>query len=344
MINPYEWLADRIVAHPRVVGAVAVLVFVVALFGLTLVSMESGEDTYIDKTTSRGALLAHYTDTYQSDAIMIIFESDDILDVQYLNYIDQLQKDLSDEQYVVGVSGLVDMLKQANGGILPQSSAEVNHIIEMAPADLISRYMPSRMMTISVIDLQPAISDDRQKEVLDNIRNIVTLSHPPPGLSVTISGNPAFTQEMEQEMGSSMGVLIVAAMVLMVVAVLALFSHVRYPLLSVAVVGTGLILTFGIMGISGIPISMVVIGAFPILIGIGIDYSIQIHSRLDEEARSPRSLMPSGQRSRRPVQPYCSRCSRHRWDSSRWCSARSRWWAISGSPVPSGWYPATLQP
>jgi len=55
MINPYEWLADRIVAHPRVVGAVAVLVFVVALFGLTLVSMESGEDTYIDKTTSRGA-------------------------------------------------------------------------------------------------------------------------------------------------------------------------------------------------------------------------------------------------------------------------------------------------
>jgi len=53
MINPYEWLADRIVAHPRVVGAVAVLVFVVALFGLTLVSMETGDDTYLDKTTSR---------------------------------------------------------------------------------------------------------------------------------------------------------------------------------------------------------------------------------------------------------------------------------------------------
>jgi len=133
MINPYEWLADRIVAHPRVVGAVAVLVFVVALFGLTLVSMESGEDTYIDKTTSRGALLAHYTDTYQSDAIMIIFESDDILDIQYLNYIEQLQEDLADEQYVVGVSGLCDLLKQGNGGTLPQSSAEVDRIVEQAP-------------------------------------------------------------------------------------------------------------------------------------------------------------------------------------------------------------------
>jgi hypothetical protein len=51
------------------------------------------------------------------------------------------------------------------------------------------------------------------------------------------------------------------------------------------IVGSGLVLTFGFMGLSGTPISMVVIGAFPVLIGIGIDYAIQIHSRLDEEIR-----------------------------------------------------------
>jgi len=109
------------------------MVFVVALFGLSMVSMESGDDTYIDKTTSRGALLAHYTDTYQSDAIMIIFESDDITDIEYLNYIEHLQQDIADEQYVVGVSGIFDLLKQGNGGTLPQSSAEVDRIIEQAP-------------------------------------------------------------------------------------------------------------------------------------------------------------------------------------------------------------------
>jgi len=141
------------------------------------------------------------------------------------------------------------------------------------------------MMTISVVSLQPAISRDRQEEVLNNIRDIVALSNPPPGITVTLSGTPAFAQEMLEEMGSSMGVLILAAMVLMVVAVVALFNHVRYALLPVIVVATGLILTFGVMGLTGIAISMVVIGAFPVLIGIGIDYAIQIHSRLDEEAR-----------------------------------------------------------
>jgi hydrophobe/amphiphile efflux-3 (HAE3) family protein len=82
-----------------------------------------------------------------------------------------------------------------------------------------------------------------------------------------------------------MSMLLLAAMVLMVIAVGVFFGHVRYRLLSVFIVGTGVLFTFGIMGLIGLKISMVVIGAFPVLIGIGIDYAIQFHSRFDEEAR-----------------------------------------------------------
>ena len=139
------------------------------------------------------------------------------------------------------------------------------------------------MMTLGVITLAPGLSDERQKQVLQNILTIIKTSSPPPGVHVTLSGEQAFNDEMGLAISSSMGFLIMAAMILMVIAVLALFSHVRYALLPVAVVGCGLILTFGLMGLTGTPVSMVVIGAFPVLIGIGIDYAIQMHSRLDEE-------------------------------------------------------------
>lgn len=290
MKSPYEWLARTIITHPGLVAGLTVVIFLVALFGITMLSMETGSETYIDKTTPRGALLSHYTDTYGSDAIMLIIETEDIRNVESLRYIERLQSEVATQQYVEGVSGIVDLLKQGNGGSLPASTAEVNQVIEGAPPGVVERYLPSSMMTISVVNLQPAISSDRQEEVLNNIRSVVSLSNPPPGTSVTISGSPAFSQEMGQEMGSSMGILIMAAMVLMVVAVMCLFNHVRYPLLSVMVVASGLVLTFGFMGLAGIPISMVVIGAFPVLIGIGIDYAIQMHSRLDEEIR--RSSLP----------------------------------------------------
>jgi hypothetical protein len=285
MKNPFAWLAAEVTTRPLTVVGVAVIVFFVMLYGLSLVTMQTGNDTYLDKDTPRGALLAHYTDTYGSNAMMLIFETDDITEAATLKYIDRLQADIADEPSVERVSGITDLVKGANGGTLPGSTAEVEEILSRAPPEVVARYIPSRMMTISVVTLQPGLSNDRQAEILNSVRTIVDLSRPPPGMTVIISGQAAFSAEMETAMGSSMGILILTAMILMVFAVMALFSHVRYPLLSVLVVGSGLIMTFGFMGLSGTPISMVVIGAFPVLIGIGIDYAIQIHSRLDEEIR-----------------------------------------------------------
>lgn len=283
MFRPFDWLAYQVTRHPGVVAGVALVVFIVALYGTTLITMQTGNEAYLDKNTPRGALLAHYADTYGSDAIMVIIESDDVTRVDTLWYIDGLLSHIQNQQSVERTSGIGTLLKQGNNGTLPRSSAEVRTIIQNAPAEVVSRNLPSNMMTLGVITLVPGLSEDRQKQVLSNIETIVKTSRPPPGVTVTLSGEQAFNQEMGKEMGSSMGILIMAAMVLMVLAVLTIFSHVRYALLPVAIVAAGLILTFGLMGLTGTQISMVVIGAFPVLIGIGIDYAIQMHSRLDEE-------------------------------------------------------------
>jgi len=285
MKNPYEWLASAINNHTWTVAGVAAAVFILALLGLSMVSMETGEDTYLDKTTPRGALLDHYMETYGSDAIMLLYEADNVRDPEILRYIDNLQEDLRGERYVESVSGVVDALKQANGGILPSSKAEIDAIISQVPAETVEQMMPSGLMTIGVINLEPGVGLDTQKQVLGNVRSTIAISNPPPGLTVTVTGNPAFAQDMMEDMGTETGTLILVAMVLMVVAVGLLFSHVRYSLLPVAIVAIGLISTFGLMGLFGIPISMVVVGSFPVLIGIGIDYGVQFHARFDDEVR-----------------------------------------------------------
>ena len=285
MKNPYEWLAKAINDHTWAVAGVAVAIFILALFGLSMVTMETGDDTYIDKATPRGALLAHYKHTYGSDAVILIYEADSVKNPDILRYIDDLQEDLRNERYVAGVTGVVDLLKQAYDGTLPSSKAEIDWIIAGAPPELVEQKMPSDLITLSSITLEPGVSMDAQKQVLGSIESAIRISEPPPGLTVTVSGGPAFAKEMGDEIGAQMGLLILAAMLLMVLAVSLLFSHVRYRLLPVGVVATGLIMTFGFMGLFGIPVSMVVVGAFPVLIGIGIDYAIQFQARFDEEIR-----------------------------------------------------------
>lgn len=285
MKSPYISLSDFITSRPRLTAAIVIIWFLVSMYGMTQVYMKTGNETYVDVNSKTGINLEQYQELFSSDAIMVIFESDNVLDPETLEYMDQLMTDFSNEGGVKEVSGISDMIKTLNGGVLPRSQAEINTIKNSLPEETVNNYLPSNMMTIGVIQLDTGISSEKQESLLNSLDTIIDISNPPPSLTITLSGSPAFSQQMNEEMGTSTGVLIFAALVLMVVAVAILFSHVSYRFLPVGVVFTGLINTFGVMGLANIPISMVVIAAFPVLIGIGIDYAIQFHSRIDEEAR-----------------------------------------------------------
>ncbi|MFA4849301.1 MAG: hydrophobe/amphiphile efflux-3 (HAE3) family transporter [Methanoregula sp.] len=285
MYNPFDALASLIVTRPKQLAVIFCLLLIVALYGMTMITMATGTDTYLDKDTRRGMLLDKYTKTFQSDNVLILIESDDVMSPDVLKYIDRLQKDLVQERYVTGASGISDLVKDQNGGVLPGSTADVTRLKEGVPPEILNLYVPSKTMTISVVTVDQGLKDAQAFALVDNINKRVSLSTPPPGVSVVVSGNQAYNKETSDEMSTSMGELILVAMILMVIAVGLLFGHVRYRLLSVFIVGTGLILTFGVIGFSGMQITMVTIGAFPVMIGIGIDYAIQFHSRFDEEIR-----------------------------------------------------------
>ena len=45
----FERLAGIINQHPRRVAAVIGIVFIIAIYGMTLITMETGNDTYLEK-------------------------------------------------------------------------------------------------------------------------------------------------------------------------------------------------------------------------------------------------------------------------------------------------------
>ncbi|KJE22180.1 putative RND superfamily exporter [Frankia torreyi] len=67
---------------------------------------------------------------------------------------------------------------------------------------------------------------------------------------------------------------------------------VRWRLLPLGVVGVGLIWAFGLAGYIGVPLSVVTIAGLPVLLGVGIDFAVQFHSRVEEEAQLDRAGNP----------------------------------------------------
>ena len=219
MFNPFNALASLIVTRPKQLAVVFCLLLIVALYGMTMITMATGMDTYVDKDTRRGMLLDKYTKTFQSDSVLILIESNDVMSPDVLTYIDRLQRDISQERYVTGASGISDLVKNQNGGVLPTSRAEITLLEEQVPPEILNLYVPSRTMTISVVTVDQGLKDAQAFSLVDNINKRVSLSAPPPGVSVVVSGNQAYNKETSDEMSTSMGELILVAMILMVIAV-----------------------------------------------------------------------------------------------------------------------------
>ena len=102
------------------------------------------------------------------------------------------------------------------------------------------------------------------------------------GFDLTVTGSPVYLADINDYLQGGMLTLGAAALVLMAV-VLAVMFRVRWRLLPLLSVVIGVLWAFSILGLIGIDLSLVTISGLPILIGLGIDFAIQIQNRVEEE-------------------------------------------------------------
>jgi len=281
----FEGIANSIIRHPKLVAFLIAVVFLTGLYGMTHISMQTGWETYMDKNSPAGMIEAKYQDEYKSDTIILIIEASDPLSPDVLEYIDLLETNFRQQRNIKSTLSIVDLLKANNEGQLPGSRAETDNIIANLPVTTRNQMVSSNILTLVQIKLDSGLSDNVQTATLNNIQSIIDSSSPPPGVKVETSGSPAFAQQMKKGLSSNMGILIGGAMILMILTMGILFAYVRHRFMPVLLVAIGLFSSLGLMGLAGIKLNMAVIGAFPVLIGLGIDYAIQFHARFDEEAR-----------------------------------------------------------
>ena len=119
----------------------------------------------------------------------------------------------------------------------------------------------------------------------------ITLAEPFERADVTSTGAPVLLKDLNDYLRGGMLTLGAIAVGIMVVILWLLFK-VRWRLLPLAVILVGLIWAFGLAGYLGIPLSVVTIAGLPVMLGVGIDYAIQMHSRVEEEVVIDRAAHP----------------------------------------------------
>jgi hypothetical protein len=269
-------LGRLIQARPIIVLVFALLLLITAVGGAAQIQSVTGNDAFVGENPT----LESYEDSFDRGTIATLVQGS-ISNPSTMRAIDQYDQQLSAVENVERVISPADAVKREYGRI-PDSEAKIEKVIDDSETGVIT--------TI----IEPGLSQEETRPIYTDAVDAKEWAQFPSGVSVTITGSAAFSAQLSELIQSSTQQLLGLAVGLMIVALFFLFRDVPLRLLPVVAVFTGVIYTFGAIGYAGVPNSTLTSSVFPILIGLGIDYSVQFHQRYVEELKSypPREALP----------------------------------------------------
>lgn len=165
------------------------------------------------------------------------------------------------------------------------------------PKARLSYLFPNNHSAQIVVRLRADLSESERNRALDLIgaavnevtpRNVCgTTGKPAPCFalrrgSYTVSGAPVVIDGLASSLKKALLTLFAVAVLVMALTLLAVFRS-RFRLLPLAVALSAAAISFGLLELFSGSLTMASIAALPILIGLVVDYAIQLQARYDEE-------------------------------------------------------------
>jgi len=314
-----ERLGTGSARNPRsVVAVVVVLIVLSGGVAATSLQMSMGMTLYIDDNSETAKQWAGLKDDFETgNNVFVVVESDRLYDPETIRAIDRLDRRYTGLDETSRVTSLADLVRAGNGGEIPDTESGVRRALDRATdgnpelAGMERQVVPEAGTTIILADYGDVGTFDRGRLlpqrgadiVYGEIREETELAALPPGLSVTITGQPVFENAAFGLMLPEMITLFAGAFALIFgIVYLVMRSKVErgwHVFLPLGTAMTALIYMTGAMGLLGYNFNAIMLGVMPIALGLGIDYGLQIQTRYLEERSNGRPPVEAAGRATR---------------------------------------------
>ncbi|RZN37230.1 MAG: hypothetical protein EFT35_06410 [Methanophagales archaeon ANME-1-THS] len=209
----------------------------------------------------------------------------DVRDPEALRYVDALSARAQLVYGIIDARSAADVIKAGNRGIIPGSLASVKSLLRQNPLleQQLSSYI-STDYTLSVVRLT-LLDEIDEHDVVDELQEVIRLP-PPPGIRVEITGDPVIGVTMERLAGETMQKTSLVSFALIIIILILLFVSIKYGLIPLLTILLGTVWTYGILYLIGFEVTPMTSGALAMIMGIGIDFGIQVTKRFRYELQS----------------------------------------------------------
>ncbi len=204
----------------------------------------------------------------------------DVRDPMVMRYVAILAEKSSEVDNAISAASAADIVKAADNGIIPGSKRTIVSTLD-ASSDS-SRYI-SDDYTMSLVRLSLGNVDEKEEDLIASIREVISTTTAPPGIKAGITGEPTITVVFKESTGPDMQRTSTYSFIGILIIAILLFMSIKHGVMPIISVGVGLVWAYGLMGFLGISLSSTMAGFGSMVMGIGIDFAIQVVSRYRDE-------------------------------------------------------------
>mgnify|MGYP002761157270 CR=1 FL=1 len=294
-----------------VFAVVAALVLVSLVIAGASVQMSLGMELYIDDSSQTNQ---DWQEVKGEDAfdlgnnVFVMVETDHLYEPETIRTIDRLDRRYAAADEFTSVTSLADVVRQGNGGEIPSTEREVRASIrrvetmDPSAAALVSNVNPDRETALIVATYGEVDVPDSEDQyfgflpgtaagyVTGEVADATDHVRVPPNVDVTVA--PVFENAAFGLMLPEMIQLFAVAFAIIFTVVFLVMRGRLYRTWKVFIpVGTAmvsLVYMLGMMGVVGFNFNAIMLGVLPIALGLGIDFSLQLHTRYIEEREKGR--------------------------------------------------------
>lgn len=201
--------------------------------------------------------------------------------VKYSKKIEDSLKNVYGVDSITGIGNIV----YSSYGMIPSDTIKVKLICKSSlTSQIISQDESMALITIS---FDTSISSE---EATTMINNVINNFDKPVGIKIELAGDIFAEQAVLNEIGPSIAKTSSVSMILIVLILFLMFKKVKYVFTPLTTIIFGVIWTTGFLGLMQIGLSTMTSGTISMIMGIGIDFGIQIISRFNYEKKSNKKV------------------------------------------------------
>ncbi|HSV76718.1 MAG TPA: MMPL family transporter [Bacteroidales bacterium] len=287
-----------VMVHPKKLIAVWVVMILISLYGITLIERRVDLMDYFRQENIVKKSEQLLRDKFTGSMPLYVKVSGDIQSPEGLRLMERTQEFMEQFDYIPYSQSVADLVKQMNdamgeGERIPDNRAMIEQLWFLLDGqEIMSQLVNFELTEGLVIGHVSSIDFQVLREIEENFSEFA-LNNSDENFTVDVTGVPIFFRRLDDSIIQSQTYSLLIAMALIILVISLLQRSFLKGIISAIPIAITVLVLFGIMGLTGVPLDIATVLCGSVTIGIGIDYAIHYMSQVGLSLRSGKNLNDS---------------------------------------------------